>query len=191
MREGEDTFGVSNDPAGTQTLLARLLEERPVLVILEATGGFERPVSAALAAAGLPIAVVNPRQARDFARATGRLAKTDRIDAQILARFAQAVRPAPRPVPDEEAQALAEITARRRQVVGMLTAEKNRLGAATTKKAVRKRLQAHVRWLEKELSRADSDLEEAIAKSPTWRENEELLRGVPGVGARCGAAGPR
>jgi len=118
---GEDTFGVSNDPAGTQTLLARLAKERPALVILEATGGFERPVAAALAAAGLPIAVVNPRQARDFARATGRLAKTDRIDAQILARFAQAVRPAPRPVSEEEAQALAEITARRRQVVGMLT----------------------------------------------------------------------
>jgi len=180
-RVGEDTFGVSNDPAGTQTLLARLLEERPALVILEATGGFERPVAAALAAAGLPVAVVNPRQARDFARATGRLAKTDRIDAQILARFAQAVRPAPRSVPEEEAQALAEITARRRQVVGMLTAEKNRLGAATTK-PVRKRLEAHVRWLEKELSRTDRDLEEAIAKSPTWRENEKLLRSVPGVG---------
>ncbi len=132
--EGEHTFGVPNNPTGTETLLARLLlEERPVLVILEATGGFERPVAAALAAAGLPVAVVNPRQARDFARATGRLAKTDRIDAQILARFAQAVRPAPRPVPEEEAQALAEITARRRQVVGMHTAEKNRLGAATTK----------------------------------------------------------
>jgi transposase len=180
-REDEDTFGVFNDPAGTQRLLARLLEERPALVILEATGGFERPVAAALAAAGLPVAVVNPRQARDFARATGRLAKTDRIDAQILARFAQAVRPAPRSVPEEEAQALAEITARRRQVVGMLTAEKNRLGAATTK-PVRKRLEAHVRWLEKELSRTDRDLEEAIAKSPTWRENEKLLRSVPGVG---------
>src|SRR5215217_1025528 len=179
-REGE-AFSVSNESAGMETLLARLAEERPALVILEATGGFERPVAAALAAAGLPIAVVNPRQARDFARATGRLAKTDRIDAQILARFAQAVRPAPRPVPEEEAQALAEITARRRQVVGMLTAEKNRLGAATTK-PVRKRLQAHVRWLEKELSCTDGDLEEAIAKSPTWRENEELLRGVPGVG---------
>jgi transposase len=180
--EGEDTFGVSNDPAGTQTLLARLLEERPVLVIVEATGGFERPVAAALAAAGLPIAVVNPRQAREFARATGRLAKTDRIDAHLLARFAQAVRPAPRPVPEEEAQALAEITARPRQVVGMLTAEKNRLGAAATTKPVRGRLQAHVRWLEKELSRTDGDLEEAIAKSPSWRENEELLRGVAGVG---------
>ena len=180
-REGEDTFGVSNDPAGTETLLARLLEVRPVLVILEATGGFERPVAAALAAAGLPIAVVNPRQARDFARATGRLAKTDRIDAQILARFAQAVRPAPRPVAQEEAQALAEITARRRQVVGMLTAENNRLGAATTK-TVRRRIEAHVKWLEKELSRSDRDLEEAINESPTWRHNEELLRSVPGVG---------
>jgi transposase len=180
-KEDEHTFGVSNDPAGMETLLARLLEERPALVILEATGGFERPVAAALAATGLPIAVVNPRQARDFARATGRLAKTDRIDAQILARFAQAVRPAPRPVPEEEAQALAEITARRRQLVGMLTAEINRLGAATTK-TVRRRIEAHLRWLEKELSRTDRDLEEAINESPTWRKNEELLRSVPGVG---------
>jgi transposase len=99
-REGEHAFSVSNDPAGIETLLARLLEELPALVILEATGGFERPVAAALAAAGLPVAVVNPRQARDLARATGRLAKTDRIDAQILARFAQAVlRPAPRSKP--------------------------------------------------------------------------------------------
>jgi transposase len=180
-KEHEHTFGVCNDPAGTQTLLARLLEERPALVIVEATGGFERPVAATLAAAGLPIAVVNPRQARDFARATGRLAKTDRIDAQILARFAQAVRPAPRPVPEEEAQALAEITARRRQLVGMLTAENSRLGAATTK-TVRRRIEAHLRWLEKELSRTDRDLEEAINESPTWRNNEELLRSVPGVG---------
>jgi len=125
--------------------------------------------------------VVNPRQARDFARATGRLAKTDRIDAEVLARFAQAVRPAPRPVPKEELQALAEITARPRQVVGMLSAEKNRLGAATAK-PVRGRIEAHLRWLEKELSRTDRDLEEAIDESPTWRENEELLRGVAGVG---------
>jgi transposase len=165
-REGEHAFGVSNDPAGMETLLARLLADCPALVILEATGGFERPVAAALTAAELPIAVVNLRQARDFARATGRLAKTDRIDAQILARFAQAVRPAPRPVPEEEAQALAEITTRRRQLMGMLTAENNRLGAATTK-PVRRRIQAHLRWLEKELSRADRDLEEAIEESPT------------------------
>jgi len=136
-----------------ETLLARLAEERPALVILEATGGFERPVAAALAAAGLPIAVVNPRQARDFARATGRLAKTDRIDAEVLARFAQAVRPAPRPVTEEEVQALAEITARPRQVVGMLTAEKNRLGAATAK-PVRGRIEAHARARKDALGRA-------------------------------------
>jgi transposase len=186
-RVGEDTFGVSNDPAGTRTLLARLLEERPALVILEATGGFERPVAAALAAAGLPVAVVNPRQARDFARATGRLAKTDRIDAQILARFAQAVRPAPRPVPEEEAQALAEITARPRQLVGMLTAEKNRLGAATTK-PVRKRLEAHVRWLEKELSRTDRDLEEATSsrQEPNLARERKAFAQRTGGGARSG-----
>lgn len=178
--EGEHTFGVSNDPAGTQTLfLGSLLEERPALVILEATGGFERPVAAALAAAGLPIAVVNSRQARDFAPATGRLAKTDRIDAQILARFAQAVRPAPRPVPEEEAQALAEITARRRQVVGVLTAENNRLDAATTK-TVRRRIEAHVRWLEKELSRTDPDLEEAINEPHLAQERRAFARRAGG-----------
>jgi transposase len=139
------------------------------------------PQLSALAAAGLAVAVVNPRQARDFARATGRLAKTDRIDAEVLAHFAEAVHPTPRPVPDEEARALGEILACRRQIVGMLTAEKNRLGAATTR-PVRRRIEAHVRWLEKELSRTDRDLEEVIEESPTWRENEELLRGVPGVG---------
>ena len=138
-------------------------------------------MAATLAAAGLPLAAVNPRQIRDFARATGRLAKADRLDAAAIARFAEAVRPVPRPVPDEEARALGEILARRRQIVGMLTAERNRLGAAATK-PVRRRIEAHVRWLEKELARTDRDLDEAIEKSPTWRENEELLRGVPGVG---------
>lgn len=135
VRRGEaaehDGFAVSNDDPGIDALVARLAQERPVLVVVEATGGFERPLIAALAAAGLAVAVVNPRQARgDFARATGRLAKTDRIDAEILARFAEAVRPEPRCVPDEEAQAFGAILARRRQIVGMLTAEKNRLGAA-------------------------------------------------------------
>src|SRR5829696_2347555 len=147
----------------------------------KATGGFERPVAAALVASGLAVAVVNPRQARDFARATGRLAKTDRIDAESLARFAEAVCPAPRDIPDEEARALGEILARRRQLVGMLTAENNRLVTATARR-VRKRIEAHVRWLEKELARTDRDLKEAIEESPAWRENEELLRGVPGVG---------
>jgi transposase len=176
----EDVFFVTHDEAGIDTLISRLLEEHPVLVILEATGGFERAVVGALATEGLPVAVVNPRQVRDFARATGRLAKTDRIDASILARFAEAIRPSPKPLPDEEIRALQGILARRRQLVGMLTAENNRLHSAT--KPVAKRIAAHIRWLEKELSGTDGDLKEAIKSSPTLSENEALLRSVPGVG---------
>jgi transposase len=176
----EDVFFITHDEAGIDHLISRLLEEHPVLVILEATGGFERAVVAALATEGLPVAVVNPRQVREFARATGRLAKTDRIDASILARFAEAIRPAPKPLPDEEIRALQGILARRRQLVGMLTAENNRLHSAS--KPVAKRIAAHIRWLEKELSRTDRDLEEAIKSSPTLGENEALLRSVPGVG---------
>jgi transposase len=177
-----ERFGVPNDDTGVHELLARLEESSPALVVLEATGGFERPLAAVLVASGLAVAVVNPRQeARDFARATGRLAKTDRIDAESLARFAEAVCPAPRPILAEEARALGEILARRRQLVGMLTAEKNRLVTATAR-GVKKRIEAHVRWLEKELTRTDGDLQEAIEESPAWRENEALLRGVPGVG---------
>jgi transposase len=150
------TFAVSHDEAGIDALVSGLLEERPVLVILEATGGFERAVVGALAAARLPVAVVNPRQVRDFARATGRLAKTDKIDAEVLARFAEAIQPSPKPLPDEEIRALQGIVARRRQLVGMLTAENNRLHSAT--KPVAKRIAAHIRWLEKELSRIDRDM---------------------------------
>jgi transposase len=178
--ERHDTFFVPHNDAGIDTLVSRLVEERTELVILEATGGFERAVVAALAAEGLPVAVVNPRQARDFARATGRLAKTDRIDAEVLARFAEAVRPVPKPLPDEEIRALRGILARRRQLLGMLTAENNRLPSAT--KPVAKRIAAHIRWLEKELERTDRDLDAAIKSSPALRENEALLRSVPGVG---------
>lgn len=173
-----EALDVPNDEAGVGALVDRLKEAHPALVVLEATGGFERPVAAALAASGLAMAVVNPRQARDFARATGRLAKTD---AEVLARFAEAVRPQPKPVPEEEARVFEAILARRRQIVAMLTAEKNRLGTATVE-PVRKRLEAHIRWLEKELSRTDSDLDETIRQSSTWRENEALLRSVPGMG---------
>jgi transposase len=151
-----------------------------VLVVLEATGGFERRVVGALAAAGLPVVVINPRQVRDFARATGTLAKTDRIDASILARFAEAVRPTPKPLPDPEIRALQAIVARRRQLLGMLAAENNRLSSAP--KAVAKRIKAHIRWLQKELSRTEGDLETAIESSPALGENEALLRSVPGVG---------
>jgi transposase len=148
---------------------------------MEASGGFERPVAAALASAGLAVAVVNPRQARDFARATGKLAKTDSLDAESLARFAEAVKPRPRALPVKEALLLGEILARRRQLIGMLVAENNRL-ATIASETLRRRVREHVRWLEWELSRTDEDLEEAIGSSETWRENEALLRSVPGVG---------
>jgi transposase len=170
------TFSVANDRAGIDELLARLLEGvRPELVVLEATGKYERPAAVAVA-----VAVVNPRQARDFAKAAGRLAKTDRIDAQVLARFAGAVGPRPSVLPDEEARVLQDILLRRRQLLEMMVAEKNRLQMAS--EAVARRIAAHVRWLEKELSRVDRELDEAVRESETWRANEELLRSVPGVG---------
>jgi transposase len=178
--EKEEVFFVAYDDNGIDALLSRLLKEPTVLVILEATGGFERTVVGALAAAGLPVVVLNPRQVRDFARATGRLAKTDRIDASILARFAEAVRPTPKPLPDGEIRALQAIVARRRQLLGMIAAENNRLSQAP--KPVAKRIKAHIRWLEKELSRTEGDLEAAIESSPALGENEALLRSVPGVG---------
>jgi transposase len=175
------TFSVANDRAGIDELIARLLEGvRPELVVLEATGKYERPAAVAVAAAGIAVAVVNPRQARDFAKAAGRLAKTDRIDAQVLARFAGAVGPRPSVLPDEEARVLQDILLRRRQLLEMMVAEKNRLQMAS--EAVARRIAAHVRWLEKEFSRVDRELDEAVRESETWRANEELLRSVPGVG---------
>lgn len=175
------TFSVANDRAGIDELIARLLEGvRPELVVLEATGKYERPAAVAVAAAGIAVAVVNPRQARDFAKAAGRLAKTDRIDAQVLARFAGAVGPRPSVLPDEEARVLQDILLRRRQLLEMIVAEKNRLQMAS--EAVARGIAAHVRWLEKELGRVDRELHEAVRESETWRANEELLRSVPGVG---------
>lgn len=174
-----ESFAVTNDEEGFEELLGRLEVVCPVLVVLEASGGFERPVAAVLAAAGIAVCVLNPRQTRDFARATGRLAKTDRLDAKVLARFAEAVRPAPRrTLPDPEAREFQAILARRRQIIQMMTAEKNRLGAGTSK-ALGRRIAAHIRWLEKELSRIDGDLDEAIENNPTFKENEALLRSVP------------
>jgi transposase len=126
------------------------------------------------------VVVVNPRQVRDFARARGLLAKTDALDAQVLAHFAEVLRPQPRPLPDTEARALAALLTRRRQLVEMLTAEKNRLGSASA--SIRKSLRAHITWLERELQHTDTDLTHAIQQSPVWREKEELLRSVPGVG---------
>ncbi len=174
-------FVVSNDEAGIDEILGSFEDPQPTLVVLEASGGYERPVATAIAACGIAVAVVNPRQARDFAKATGKLAKTDKIDALVLARFAEAVRPEPRALPEVEAREFSAILARRRQIIQMMSAEKNRLGAATSK-AVARRIEAHIHWLEKELGRTDRDLDEAIEGSPAFKENEALLRSVPGVG---------
>jgi transposase len=176
----EGRFSAPNDEAGCAQILERLRTVSPTRVVVEATGGLEIPLTGVLAAAGVPIVVVNPRQVRDFAKATGRLAKTDTLDAQTLAHFAEVIRPELRPVPDGQTQALAAILARRRQLVEMLTAEKNRLSSAS--KPVRKSLRTHIAWLERELSQTDSGLAQAIRESPVWQEKEELLRSTSGVG---------
>lgn len=181
IKPSGESFTLARDNPGLDQLIARLKALTPSLVVLEATGGFEIAVSAALAGAALPLVVVNPRQIRDFARATGRLAKTDRLDAEIIALFAERIRPEPRPLPDEAARRLAELVARRRQILDMITAETNRRGQAQHKR-VQKRLDAHLAWLHKELSAIDSDLDHAVRTTPLWREKEDLLTSVPGVG---------
>lgn len=168
------------DGDGLAALLGRLRPLAPVLVVLEATGGFERVVAATLAGAGLPVAVVNPRQVRDFARALGRLAKTDAIDAAVIARFAERIRPPVRPLPDAAQAELAGLVARRRQLVGMLTAERNRQGQAPA--ALARRIARHVAWLQAELDAVDHDLDRCIRATPAWQAAAELLTSVPGVG---------
>ena len=162
-------------------LIAWLARAKPKLVVIEATGGYEREAVAALAAEGLPVAVINPRQVRDFARATGRLAKTDRIDAAVLAAFAQAVQPEPRPLQDEQAQALRDLVVRRRQLMDMRKAEKTRIEARLSP-AVRAGLQRHLAWLDAEIASADDDIDRMIRQSPAWRADDELIRSVPGAG---------
>ena len=171
---------VDHDEAGIVTLLERLRQQPPALVVLEATGGLEVVVASALAAAELPVVVVNPRQVRDFAKATGRLAKTDALDAQVLAQFADAVRPALRPLPDASTQALAALLTRRRQILDMLTAETNRLGSAS--RPIRPEIQAHIQWLEGHVAKLDKELSQTIRSSPVWREKDHLLQSMPGVG---------
>lgn len=180
VRPTGETWTSPTDEAGLAALVQRLQPVRPTLIVLEATGGWEIPVAGALATAGLPVAVVNPRQVRAFAKATGRLAKTDRLDAQVLAQFAEAVRPTPRPLPDATAQELSAVLARRRQLIEMLTAEKHRLSHALAR--VQPDIRAHIAWLEKRLARADDDLATLIRTSPLWREQDDLLQSVPGVG---------
>lgn len=180
----EERWTVANDERGVRTLVERLRSLEPQLLVLEATGGYELLCVAALAAAGLPVVVVNPRQVRDFAKATGQLAKTDRIDADILARFADKVRPSVRPLAGADAQELAALLARRRQLLDMLQAERNRLGQVfgRGKQHVKKSLKSHIAFLEREVRMTDTDLGEMVRRSPAWRERDELLQSVPGVG---------
>lgn len=181
VRPSGEMFSLGRDHAGLDRLVAKFKEIKPKLIVMEATGGFETAVASALAAAGLPVAVVNPRQIRDFARATGRLEKTDALDAAAIAHFAEAIRPQPRPLPDDAARRLGELVARRRQVVDIMTAERNRLGAMHDKRVL-KRIKRHLDFLQKELGDVDADLDAAVRASPLWREKEDLLTSVPGVG---------
>jgi transposase len=180
IRPDGSAFRSPTDPAGLASVVARLLDVHPERVVLEATGGYEAPIVAALAAAGLPVVVVNPRQVRRFAEATGRLAKTDTLDAAVLAHFAEAIRPEVRPLPDEATVALAALVARRRQLIDMRTAEANRLGTAPA--AVARGIREHVAWLDRQLGRVDGELAAAIQASPLWRVADDLLQSVPGVG---------
>jgi transposase len=181
IRPGGSAFTVARDGAGLDDLTQRLQSLAPELIVLEATGGFETVVTAALAGAKLPVLVVNPRQIRDFARACGQLAKTDSLDAAIIALFAERVRPALRPLPDEATVHLGELAARRRQLVEMIVAEGHRRRQARLKR-VQKRLDAHTAWLQKELTSLDTDIDTAVRESAVWREQEDLLTSVPGVG---------
>ena len=183
LRPTGERWAVVNDDPGIATLVARLQAVHPMLIALEATGGYQRAVVAARAAAGLPVAVVNPRQVRDFAKATGQLAKTDALDARALAHFAEAVRPTPRPLPDAQADELRALLARRRQWVAMRTAEHNRLGSAPAR--LQADIQAPLTWLNTRLAGLDDDLDTTLRASPVWREREELLRSVPGIGPVC------
>jgi transposase len=179
--DGAPPFAVENTPEGVADLVARLRPLRPELVVLEATGKLEAAAVAALATAGLAVAVVNPRQARDFAKATGKLAKTDAIDAAVLAHFARAIRPQVRALPDEEVRELDALLDRRRQLVGMRTMEQNRLSAEFSRR-VRSDLEAHLRWLDERIKRVDKELDERVRSSPVWKEKDDLLRGIPGIG---------
>jgi transposase len=177
------SLAFDNDRLGIQSLVAWLAEAPPTLIVLEATGGLERLLVAELATAGLPVVVVNPRHVRQFAGALGKLAKTDRIDAEILARFAEAVRPQIRPLPDEKQRELADLIARRRQLVELHTAESNRLHQAATTK-VKRSIERTLKFVDKQLTMLDQQLDEQLQQNPVWREKDELLRSVPGVGPR-------
>jgi transposase len=181
LRPSGESFAVARDGKALEQLVERLRGLAPQLVVMEATGGYETVVAGALAAAHLPLAVVNPRQIRDFARATGKLAKTDRIDAAAIAHFAEAIRPPARPIAKPEAQALGELVARRRQVIEMIVAEGHRRRRATQRRVIRA-IERHLALLQGELSDLDHDIDQAIRNTPTWQADADLLASVPGIG---------
>ncbi|HWS61635.1 MAG TPA: IS110 family transposase [Steroidobacteraceae bacterium] len=181
VRPSGEAFAVSRDAAGVEQLVARLRKLSPHLVALEATGGFETVVAAALGAAGLPVVVVNPAQVRAFAKALGQRAKTDPIDAGVIAHFAEATNLEPRPLPDEQTRLLADLVGRRRQIVAMIGAERQRQQRVTAPRP-RKSIARLIKALEKELASLDADIDDAVKGSPAWRAKEELLTSVPGVG---------
>lgn len=181
IRPEEARFQESNNDSGIQALVGRLLSLQPQLILLEATGGYEILAAASLRQAGLPAHIINPRQVRDFARSSGRLAKTDKIDAAVLAHFAEALKPDLRPWPDEQQQELAALMSRRRQLVEMLVMEKNRL-SMTFSPRVRRSLQTNLQSLKEQLKELEQDLDDFIRQSPIWLEKDQLLQSVPGVG---------
>lgn len=180
VRPSGTRWSAANVDVEITKVVEELIAVSPQVVVIEATGGMEVPLVAALSQANLPVVVVNPRQVRDFAKAVGRLAKTDRIDAEILAHFGEAVKPEIRSLKDEETQALTALVTRRRQVIEMLTAEKNRLGISP--KVVHKDIKQHIDWLQTRLEDIDRQLSSTIRQSPLWREQDDLLRSIPGVG---------
>jgi transposase len=181
VRPTGERWTSGTDPAGLEQLVVRLRALTPQLIVMEATGGYERALAAACAAAALPVAVVNPRQVRAFAQALGRTAKSDAIDADVLAEFGARLQPPPRPVPSAETQALADLVARRRQLLEMLGAERNRL-AQTPTGPVARDLRKHIDWLERRLASIDTDLTDRIQRSPVWRVHDNLLQSIPGIG---------
>lgn len=177
-----EVLHLTYDEDGTAEICRRLRQAKPTLIVLEATGGLEVRLAGELAARGLPVAVVNPRQVRDFAKATGELAKTDKIDAAILARFAQSIRPAIRPLKDADTRALDDLVTRRRQLVDIRLQEAIRLGSTTAKASV-KSIKSHIAWLDKRIADLEDDMNDRLRNSDAWRAKDDLLRGIPGVGA--------
>jgi transposase len=181
VRPSGEAFVVTRDGTGLEELIDRLRARSPALVAVEATGGFETIAAAAIAGAMLPLAVINPAQVRHFAQAVGKRAKTDPIDAEMIARFAEAVKPQPRPLPGEQARLLAELVARRRQIIEMIVAERQREKRAENVR-VRKSIKRTITTLEKELPEIDGDIDTLVRGSPAWREKEDLLVSFPGIG---------